>query len=291
MAIVVSGATGTVGGEVVRQLVAAGAPVRAIVRDPARAALPPEADVVVGDLGDPGSVRDAAAGAEAAFVHCGYAGVDGALLGLVAAGLERVVVLSSSAAPSGDRSNAIARYHIDTEEAVRRSGAAWTFLRPNTFMTNTLRWADQLRAGDVVRAPFPDVAVSTIDPADIAAVAVRGLLTDELEGRALRLSGSQALTPGERVALLGRALGRDLRYVGLTDDEARAELAPTMPAEYLAAIFSFFADGAVDETTVWPTVAEVLGRAPRTFGTWADAHRDRFAYVEHVTDFSAVRPL
>ena len=82
----------------------------------------------------------------------------------VARGVEHVVLQSSSAVPSGDISNAVARYHILSERAVRDSGLAWTFLQPNSFMSNTLRWIPQLRAGDLVRAPFADVRVATIDP-------------------------------------------------------------------------------------------------------------------------------
>jgi uncharacterized protein YbjT (DUF2867 family) len=58
-------------------------------------------------------------------------------------------------------SNAVARYHILSEAAVRESGVPWTFLQPSSFMPNTLQWVPQLRTGDVVRAPFPQVRVAT----------------------------------------------------------------------------------------------------------------------------------
>jgi uncharacterized protein YbjT (DUF2867 family) len=179
-----------------------------------------------------------------------------------------VVLLSSSAAPGGDLTNAIARYHILSERAVLASGLAWTFLRPNSFMTNTLRWLPQLREGDVIRVPFADVAIATIDPADIGAVAVTAMVGDGLDGRSLRLSGPQALRPAEQAEILGEALGRSLRVVGQTNEEARAEMSATMPSEYVDAFFDFFADGAIDETTVLPTVGEVLGREPRRFEQW-----------------------
>lgn len=274
--MLVFGATGNVGRAVVGELAAAGAAVRAVVRDPQRADLPPGVEAVAGDLGDLGSLRPALAGVEAAFLMSGYDGIDGVVREMPAAGVERVTLLSSSAAPTGNLTNAVARYHILSEQAVRDAGLAWTFLQPNSFMTNTLQWIPQLREGDVVRAPFADVAISTVDPADVGAVAARSLLSSELEGRSLRLSGPHALRPADRVRILGTALGRDLQFQAVPDEEARREMAESMPEEYVEALFSFFVQGTVDETTVHPTVHEVLGRAPHSFAEWVTTHIDRF---------------
>jgi uncharacterized protein YbjT (DUF2867 family) len=274
--ILVFGATGNAGGAVVRELAAAGAAVRAVVRDPQRATVPPGVEAVAGDLGDAATLRPALAGVEAAFLLSGYDGIDALVPEMPAAGVQRVVLLSSSAAPGGDMSNAVARYHIASEQAVRASGLGWTFLQPNSFMTNTYQWIPQLQAGDLVRAPFADVAISTIDPADIAAVAARALQSGDLEGRSLRLSGPEALRPADRVRILGAALGRDLRFEPVPNDVARQEMTESMPVEYVDAFFSFFVDGTVDETTVQPTVGEVLGRAPRPFAEWVAEHADRF---------------
>ena len=172
--------------------------------------------------------------------------------------------------------NAVARYHILSEQAIRESGLDWTFLQPNTFMTNTLEWVDAIRAGDTVRAAFPDVAVSTIDPADTAAVAVQALAGEGHAGRSYRLSGPEALRPAYRVAVLGRVLRRDLQFEGLSDDEARAEMSAAMPQPYVVAFFSFFVDGTIDETTVHPTVDDILGRPPRSFEQWAREHAGAF---------------
>ena len=96
-------------------------------------------------------------------------------------------------------------------------------------------------------------------------------------GRTYRLSGPEALRPAEQVAILGRALGRDLRFEALTDEQARREMSATMPPEYADAFMRFFADGEVDETTVRPTVQEVTGRPPRHFPDWAADNAHRFA--------------
>ena len=272
----VTGATGQAGSQVVKALVDAGERVRALVRTPeGEARLPPGAEAVVGDLADSASLGAAAEGATAVWLLSGYGDVPDALARMRSAGVERVVVLSSSAAPSGDMSNAVARYHIETEQAVEASGLAWTFLRPNSLMSNAYRWVDQFRSG-TVRLPFADVPISTIDPADLAAVAVVALTADGHAGRAYRLSGPEALLPGDQVAAMAAATGRDVTFVAQDDAEARREMEASMPQPYVDAFFQFFREGLIDETTVLPTVAEVTGREPGTFATWAGAHADRF---------------
>jgi uncharacterized protein YbjT (DUF2867 family) len=274
--ILVFGATGNVGGAVVRELAVAGSEVRAVVRQPERASLPAGVEAVAGDLADVATLRPSLAGVDAAFLMSGYDGIDDLVPEMTAAGVERVVLLSSSAAGNGDLSNAVARYHIMSEQVVRDAGGAWTFLQPNSFMTNTFQWIPQLRTGDLVRAPFANVAVATIDPADVAAVAARALVSADLEGCSLRLSGPEALRPADRVRILARALGRDLQFEAVPNDVARKEMTESMPVEYVDAFFSFFVNGTIDETTVQPTVREVLGREPRSFAEWVAAHQERF---------------
>jgi uncharacterized protein YbjT (DUF2867 family) len=187
------------------------------------------------------------------------------------------VLLSSSAAPRGDLSNAVARYHILSERAVRDSGLAWTFLQPNSFMSNTFRWKGQLRAGDVVRLPFANVPIATIDPDDLGAVAAIAMASGEHEGRAYRLSGPESLLPADQVRILGKVLGRDLRFEAQSDDAARDELSGRMPAEYVEAFFKFFVRGDLDESRVLPTVEEITGRKPRTYEQWARAHAEELS--------------
>jgi uncharacterized protein YbjT (DUF2867 family) len=200
--ILVTGATGNAGGAVVRALVYAGEQVRALVREADRAPLPAGVDAVVGDLNEPDTLAPHLDGVTAAFLLSGYEGLEETLAKMRRAGVERVVLLSSSAAPNGDLTNAVARYHILSERAVGESGLGWTFLQPNTFMTNTFQWLPQLRQGDVIRAPFPDVRVATVDPDDIGAVAAAALTSDAHEGRASAGSsasgGSPTRKPGRR---------------------------------------------------------------------------------------------
>ena len=275
--IFVTGATGNVGRELVRVLAQSGQPVRALIRrDDDRARLPAGAEGFIGDLNDPRSLAPGLAGVRAAHLLAGYDGLGELLAAMRDAGVQRVTLQSSSAVPAGDIDNAVARYHILSERAFRESGLAWTFLQPNSFMTNTLRWLPQLHAGDTVRLPFAGVPIATVDPADIAEVAASALTTGHHEGRSYRLSGPESLLPAEQVAIVGAAIGRDLRFEAQSDEEARAEMTEAMPPEYVDAFFSFFADGTVDESTVLPTVQEVLGRPPRRLEDWARANAGAF---------------
>ena len=275
--ILVTGATGNVGRELVRQLAEDGEDVAALIRrDEDRARLPSGVHGVVGDLNRPQPWAPALSGVSAAHLQAGYDGLDELLAAMLDASVERVTLQSSSSVPAGDMTNAVARYHILSEQAVRDSGLAWTFIQPNSFMTNALRWLPQLRAGDTIRLPFANVPIATIDPADIAAVAAAALTTDRHEGRSYRVSGPESLRPAEQVAILAKVLGRDLRFEAQSDEEAHAEMTASMPAEYVDAFFSFFVEGTIDESTVLPTVEEVLGRPPRRLEDWARAHAGAF---------------
>src|SRR4051812_47958542 len=229
--ILVTGATGNVGAELVRTLAAAGEPVRALVRDPSRAtSLPDGVEAVAGDLNRAETLEPAIEGVRGVHLLAGYSGLPDALDRMRRAGVERVTLQSSSAVPGGDTTNAVARYHIESEAAIRASGLAWTFLQPNGFMSNALEWAEPLRHGDVVTAPFAGVRTAQIDPLDIAAVAAIALTTGGLDGRSLRLSGPEALLAADRGGILGWVLGRDLRLEPQSDADARAAMGACRPS-------------------------------------------------------------
>jgi len=270
MLIVVLGATGNVGAEVVAAAVAAGHTVRAVSRSGGAARDGVEA--VAGDMGDVATFAAALEGADALFTLAGYAGLAGTLDALPPGA--SVALLSSSAAPSGDRDNAVARYHLESEDLVAASGRPATVVRPNAFASNALRWQTQLAAGDVVREPFGDVALSVIDPADIAAVVLHGLAGAP---GTYRVTGPEALTAAQRLAVLGDVLGRPLREQRMTDAEIRAEYEASMPQPYVEAFFQFYRGGLIDETSVTTDVERALGRPPRSFRDWVEANRNAFA--------------
>jgi uncharacterized protein YbjT (DUF2867 family) len=273
--ILATGATGNVGGELVAQLAQAGEPVRALVRD-SSASLPAGATAVIGDLNDPAGLGSALEGVEAMFLLSGYDNLPELLRRAHRAGVARVVLLSGSAAGARDTDNSLSRYLLASEAAVRDSQLGWTVLRPVAFMTNTLQWADQLRASNSVRVPFAGVRAAVVDPHDIAAVAAVALRSEEHHGRTYAVTGPQSLSPAQRLATLGEALERELELVALSDEQARADMAATTPPEYIHAFTRFYADGMLDESEVRPTVGAVTGRPPRTFRSWADAHASAF---------------
>ncbi|WP_039826614.1 NAD(P)H-binding protein [Nocardia testacea] len=274
--ILVTGATGNVGSELVAQLANAGQPLKALVRKHDSTTFPSGVTPVVGDLDDPESMAGALENVRAMYLMPGYSQMSTLLDVAEAAGVEHVVLLSNGSAGIAHTGNVIARSMADSERAVRESGLAWTMLRARAFMSNTLRWLPQLAVGDVVRVQFPRVALAAIDPADIAAVAARALTGMDLTGEVLDLTGPEALYPADQVAILAETLGRPLVCRELTDEETRAELAATVPAQYAAAFTDFYIDGSLDESVVYPTVATVTGRAPRTFTDWATAHAASF---------------
>jgi uncharacterized protein YbjT (DUF2867 family) len=274
--IVVTGATGNVGRELVVALSSRDQQVRAVVRDPRRAVLPAGVEVVQGDLELPESLTPALDGGRAVFLLGGWGDMPGLLRRIADAGVEHVVLLSSRCVIGGKADNPITRMWLESERAVRDSGIEWTILRPSSFHSNAMRWLPQLRSGDVVQAPWPDVAVASIDPADIALVAATALTEPGHEHKAHALSGPEPLTPGQQVATLAEVLGRPLRHEPLSDAEARQGMAADTPAPLIEAFFRFYSEGEFDDSPVLDTFQRITTRPPRRFVEWARAHADAF---------------
>jgi uncharacterized protein YbjT (DUF2867 family) len=273
--ILVTGATGNVGRELVHDVARRGVPVRAVARRSGR----PQSDgieVVPVDLSDADALASALTDVEKVFLLGGFATPQNLEL-LGRAGVEHVVLLTSRCVIGGRSDNAITRMWLDAEAAVKESAIPWTILRPSGFQSNVLRWLPQLRAGDVVRAPWPDVPIAVIDPADIAGVAATVLTERGHEHTEPVLSGPQPLTPGELVAILARVLDRPLRYEPLSDEQARAEMQADTPGDFIDAFFRFFSDGEFDDSNVVDTVHRITRHHPRTFEQWTRAHLESFA--------------
>ncbi|MBA3906469.1 MAG: NAD(P)H-binding protein [Pseudonocardiales bacterium] len=271
--ILVTGASGNVGGEVVRRLAADGAPVRALARRPEALSPPDGVDLVAGDLSHPETLDKAFAGIEALFLLGGFDTMAEVLDRAGQAGLRRVVLLTSRCVISGRPDNAITGMWMESEAVLERSGLPATVLRPAGFQSNVLRWSDQLHAGDVVRAPWADVPIAAIDPADIAAVAAVALRSADYEGQALNLSGPQALSARQQLAVVAEVLDRPLRFEPQPEAEARTAMAEAMPEPFVDAQFRFFSGGEYDDSEVVDTVERVAGRPAGTLHAWAEAHR------------------
>jgi uncharacterized protein YbjT (DUF2867 family) len=274
--ILVTGATGNVGGALAAQLAARGGDVRAVVRDPARVELPGGVEVVQGDLDLPESLTPAFTGARAVFLLGGWGDMPELLRRIERARVEHVVLLTSRCVVGGRPDNPVTRMWLDSESAVRASGVPWTVLRPSGYQSNALRWLPELRQGDVVRAPWPDISIAAIDPADIAGVAATVLTERGHEGVAHTLSGPEPLTPGDQIDTLAAVLARPLRYEPLSDAQARLEMAAATPAPFIDAFFRFYSDGEFDDSPVLDTVQRITGHPPRRFEQWARAHAQAF---------------
>ncbi|WP_113700757.1 SDR family oxidoreductase [Nonomuraea lactucae] len=284
--ILVTGGTGNTGREVVDQLLAAGEEVRVLTRDTGRAAvtLPPGVETAAGDLVSGDGLAAALPGVDAVFLFLdatrspdGSAGP--AAETIARHGVRRVVALSSASA-GGDPSNIIAAGHLTAEAALARAGLPATVLRPGEFMSNALGWAGAVRAGEPVRVPFLDHPSAPVDPADIAALAVVALTSDEAKDRVLPISGGEYTTPRRRIETLGGILGREIVAEEVPEAEFVAGMSQTMPAFVVEAVLDLQRQerdkGASTADRLWPAVRELTGREPRTFAQWAAAHRAAF---------------
>ncbi|MEV5315361.1 NAD(P)H-binding protein [Streptomyces sp. NPDC052610] len=271
---VVTGATGNVGRALVGVLAAAGAEVTATSRAITAADVPEGVRLRRADLTDAESLRPVLDGAEALFLQNGGAVAHllrtGDVLDVAkGAGVRRVVLLSSQgvATRPGSASHGLVARAI--EDAVRESGLEWTILRPGGFASNAYAWAESVRSGRTVAAPFGDVGLPVIDPDDIAGVAAVALREDGHAGEVYELTGPALVTPRQQAAAIGAALGEPVRFVELSRQEAAAGMAAFMPADVVETTLSILGSPTPDEQRVGPDTERVLGRAPLTFAEWA----------------------
>ncbi|MEU1471672.1 NAD(P)H-binding protein [Streptomyces sp. NPDC005761] len=270
--IVVTGATGNIGRPLTQALSEAGEHVMAVSRH--TAAVPNGVRHLTADLAEPASLKPALAGAKALFLllsgdlHATGANPADIISEAAAGGTRRVVLLSTLGVvtrPSGQTRIAMRAL----EDRLRESGLEWAILRPGGFASNALWWAESVRAQQVVAAPFGDVGVPIIDPADIAAVAAACLLDDRHAGGVYELTGPEVITPRRQTEAIAAALGSPVRFHELTRDEAKAAMTQSMPAELADDTLDILGSPSPAELRVSPDVQQVLGRAPHPFADWA----------------------
>ncbi|WP_078971454.1 NAD(P)H-binding protein [Streptomyces chattanoogensis] len=277
--ILVIGATGNVGREVVVQLLATGAAVRAMVRDPESARLPEGVKAAGGDLSLPDTLEGALRGSDTVFLIWPFLTAEGApaVLEAIARHARRVVYLSSSGV-NGDaerQTDPINQLHADMERLIEDSGLEWTVLRSNTIASNARGWAEQIRTTRVVRGP--DIAATAvIHERDIAAVAVHALTDDGHAGAIHVLTGPQVLSRAEQVHSIGEAIGHRTRFEKVSVQVAREQmLADGRPAALVEALLAS-AETRPESTLITSTVEEITGLPARTFRSWAEEHADDF---------------
>ncbi len=276
MTLLVTGATGSVGGAVFRSLLEAGVDVRGGSRRPESAGLP-SGTAVAFDLGDPATFGPALHGVDRVFLYASTDDLAPFLQAAHAAGDPHIVLLSSaSVVESGADSNAIAQHHRGLEEAITASGLPATFLRPGDFATNTLTWVRSVRQTGSVQLPHADAQLAPIHELDIADVAVAALTRDELTGQAPVLTGPANVTQREQVAAIGRALGRSLDVEELTPDQARERMATYLPAPIVETLVAFLAARVDTPSELTAQVETITGHPARPFDAWAADHVDAF---------------
>jgi uncharacterized protein YbjT (DUF2867 family) len=283
--IVVTGATGNAGSEVVRALTARGGRVRVFVRDPGRARkrLGEDVELAAGDFADPPSVRAALEGADALLLSCAddprrvgweTAAIDAA----VAAGVRRVVKLSGAAAEPGSPV-AFWDWHGQVEQHLRSSGTGWVILRSGWYMSNLLAAAPSVAAEGRLYAPAGQARIATIDPRDVGAAAAAVLSSPGHEGQTYLLTGPRAITYTEVAAALSAATASRVEYVDIPGDAARQAMIndgmPGFVAEQIVTMFGRLRQGVAAQVS--PAVERLTGSSPRDFASFAADHAQLFA--------------
>ncbi|MEW2415056.1 NAD(P)H-binding protein [Streptomyces sp. NPDC046866] len=271
MSILVTGARGAVARGLASLLAASGIAHRLGSREPGGPG------TVRCDLSDPATFPEALAGARSVFLYAEAAGIDAFVEEAATAGVEHVVLLSSSSVLAPDAAeNPLAAAHLAVEEALLASALHTTVLRPGAFASNALGWAGSLKAGRPVRLPYPQAHTDPVHEADLAEAAFAVLADPALAGRAHTLTGPESLSFAAQLSVLGRVLGRPVPFETVTPEQWRAEVDGRIPGPYADALLAYWAasDGAPTEPT--DAVERLTGHPARTFATWTEDHAAAF---------------
>lgn len=275
--ILITGATGAIGTALCKALSAKGVPFRAMVRSAGSAAAIATlegAEIVTGDFSDTGSLALALRGIDKAFLLSNSSADAEALqTGFVSvgqqAGVRHIVKLSQLKADAQSPVRFL-RYHARVEQAIRQSGMAFTFLRPNLFMQGLLGFRQSILHQGQFFATAGDARVSLVDIRDIAEVAAAALTEEGHEGRTHDLTGPEAYTHAELAAHLSTYLGRAIQYVDVSAEALLQGLHqagfPAWQAEGLVEDYAHYARG--EAAGISADIQTVTGHQPRGFTTF-----------------------
>ncbi len=283
--ILVTGATGTVGSQVVKQLKEKGASFRAAAHSPASAEKlkGDGVDSVLMDFSKPDTLQESLDGIDSLFflsamtpdfVEAGGNVIDSAKK----AGVTRIVRLSGLGADA-EPGIKLSRLHREVEKMIESSGIAYSFLRPNSFMQNySNMYAQTVKTQNAFYLPHGDAGMSLIDARDIARVAVKALTEDGHEGEAYELTGPDAISNAEIAEILSTLTGRKINYVDVTEEQAKNGMKEAgMPDWFIEMLMELYAINKAGYTAaVSPTVETVTGNKPISFRQFAEDHIDAF---------------
>ncbi len=274
--ILVTGATGHIGRELISLLLEAGQPIRVLVRDEHKVAhLDACIERAVGDFDKPETLLTTMKGVERLFLLTYETRQDlNVLEAAKKMGVRHIVKLSTLEAT--EHKIKVGKWHYEREELIRVSGIDWTFLRPGMFMSNSIDWwAESIKGqGSVFFPGGKKGKVAPIDPRDVAEVAALALTRPGHSEQAYELTGSELFTIGEMVQVISQALGKPIQYVDIPPIAAKLFMLRTgMDKTLVNALMEMLAslrkgEGAV----VTNTFQRLTGHLPRTFEAWCREH-------------------
>lgn len=282
--VLITGATGAIGSFLVELLIAEDKELHLLTRshEKARDLRARGIKTFVGDFDAPATLYPPLAGVEKLFLlsEANPRQVEWQNNMIKAAadmGVRHLVKLSASCA-GPDLPTPIKRWHYETEQQIIHSGIPYTFLRPNCFMQNTLKWVRTIRDKGLFYMPIEDAVVSQVDVRDIAAVAAVVLSSNGHEGQTYEITGPEALSFEEVADQFSVVLGRRVRYVRTSFEESRQHMIESGMEEWLASAvtqtYRFMKDGGAAHVT--DVVARLTGSEPITFGEFVRDYATAF---------------
>ncbi|MFF4173745.1 NAD(P)H-binding protein [Streptomyces sp. NPDC001744] len=281
MTVLVTGGRGRVATALLGLLASAGIDARAGSKDPAGLSPPAGTATVRCDLSDPATFDTALRGAESVFLYADPTHAAAFAERARAAGVEHVVLLSSSSVLAPDAAgNAIAASHLMAERALTAAAGAGgfevTLLRPGAFATNALQWAPALRSGHGPALPYPHAHSDPIHERDVAEAALAVLTEPRLRGSSYLLTGPESLDFTEQLAVVAGATGHPAPYTAVAPETWKESTAAHIPEAFADALLSHWASHDGRPVPLTGTVEELTGHPARAFATWVADHAKAF---------------
>jgi uncharacterized protein YbjT (DUF2867 family) len=275
--ILVTGASGNVGREVLKQVAQTGAKVRAAFQSSSKQATPAGVETAIVDYNQPDTLRTALKGADRVFLvgppTAQLPALERKAVDVMAkCGVRHVVKLSAM----GGRQSIFTRQHAESEDYILSTGVPYTFLRPNGFMQNIVNYnAPTINTQNAFYGTEGDGQVSQIDIRDVARVAAKTLTEDGHLGKVYTLTGPEPLTNAQVAQILSRVLTREVRYINLTPEQLKPALLsaglPEWTADALLDLQRLYREGKASEVT--EDVEKILGRKPTSLAQFLADHR------------------